>query len=331
MAATAIVTTERRKRRPLKRLRHLFEAAVVKTLVRAVPLFPRRVVLAIGRGIGTAAYFVMARDRKVAFANLDIAFGDTISPARKRQIARKSFRSFAATIVGLFWAPRLSERNIRRWVEISPQSEERLRAILDLGRGLIIATPHYGDWELGSLAAGFLGFNYMGVGESAANPRISALVARMRSTSGHMMIPPRYALIKLFKHLRRGGSVALVVDANGRRGRGGVWLDFFGLPVFNSAAAVELAIRANAAVIFGYAKPLPRGRIELIFEEEIQTPSTGDRDADVRALSQLLLDRCANLIRAHPEPWLWTYKRWKRRPTPEMGRFPFYSKYDEKT
>ena len=43
------------------------------------------------------------------------------------------------------------------------------------------------------------------------------------------------------------------------------------------------------------------------------------------------LDLCADLIRQDPDHWLWTYKRWKRRPSPEKGRYPFYSKYDGNT
>jgi lauroyl/myristoyl acyltransferase len=47
--------------------------------------------------------------------------------------------------------------------------------------------------------------------------------------------------------------------------------------------------------------------------------------------SQRCLDRAAALIQREPEHWLWTYKRWKRRPTPEQGAYPFYSKYDPNT
>jgi lauroyl/myristoyl acyltransferase len=47
----------------------------------------------------------------------------------------------------------------------------------------------------------------------------------------------------------------------------------------------------------------------------------------VKALSQKFMDCCRDLILEDPAPWLWTYKRWKRRPREEQGRFPFYSRY----
>jgi lauroyl/myristoyl acyltransferase len=52
---------------------------------------------------------------------------------------------------------------------------------------------------------------------------------------------------------------------------------------------------------------------------------TGDYEADVRALSQRLLDFCEDLIRRQPEYWLWSYKRWKHCPTTDLTGFPFYA------
>jgi KDO2-lipid IV(A) lauroyltransferase len=149
--------------------------------------------------------------------------------------------------------------------------------------------------------------------------------------SGHVTVHPRFAVVKLFKAVSRGETIGVLVDVNARRGRGGVWLDFFGLPVFNSAAIAELAIRTGAAILFGYARPLPGRRVEVVLGPEIEPPSTGDREKDVLATSQRCLDCCAELIRKDPEHWLWTYKRWKRRPSAEVGAYPFYSKYDPNT
>lgn len=315
------------KKGSLRRLRHGAAGVLIRVLARTLVLLSRRAVLAVGRAVGSAAYLVLRRERRIAHANLDIVFADAMTRRNKRRIVHGAFRQFAATAFGLFWAPRLSAANINQWAHLPPESEAYLRRARDSGRGFILAVPHYGDWELLSLAMGFWGYPYMAVGADPRNPAITAFLQRMRTVSGHMLIPPEYAMLKLYRHLNRGGSVAMVADANVRLGRGGVWLDFFGLPVFNSHAVVELALRAGAMILFAYVRPLPDGRAELIVQEELVPARSEDRDADVRATSQQLADRCAALIRAHPEPWLWTYKRWKRRPTPEQGGFPFYSSY----
>ena len=142
-------------------------------------------------------------------------------------------------------------------------------------------------------------------------------------------------MLKLFKTLRRGGAIALMVDVNARRGRGGAWLDFFGVPVFNTPAVAQLARRTGAAIVFVTAHPLPGGRLKLLFGPQIEPTASGDEPGnepgDVQATSQHCLDECAALVRKNPEHWLWTYKRWKRRPAASAGPYPFYSKYDANT
>ena len=312
-----------------KRFRYRLEAAVLAAVARMVPLLPLRAIPIVAALLARLAYVFLAHDRKVALANLEVAFGDAMPPSDKARLARRAFRNFAEAGLGLFWAPRITPELIDRFVDI--QGLEHVRASQAAGRGVVICSSHYGNWELGMLVLGFKGVPLMMVTEPTRNPAIEQKITQLRTIPGHKAVPPRFALIKLFKAISRGEAVGMLVDVNGRRGRGGVWLDFFGLPVFNSHAIAEMAIRANAAVFFVGGEPLPRGRWRMFISPEIRQEPTGDRDADVKALSQKCLDHCERLVRQHPELWLWTYKRWKRRPSEEKGRYPFYSKYDPNT
>jgi lauroyl/myristoyl acyltransferase len=249
----------------------------------------------------------------------------------KRRLVRLAFHNAALNAAGLFWAPRLNTGNIGQYAEYDKASEEWFHQIKARGKGIIIVTPHYGDWELMSLAAGFAGAPYTTIMEPTKNPALEQTITRLRSLSGHSIIHPRFAVVKLFKAVSRGDTVAVLVDVNARRGRGGVWLDFFGLKVFNTAAVAELAMRTGAAIVFAAARPLPGRRTRIQFGPEIEAAKTGDHERDVRETSQRCLDECARLIRESPDPWLWTYKRWKRRPSADRDGYPFYSKYDPNT
>ena len=83
--------------------------------------------------------------------------------------------------------------------------------------------------------------------------------------------------------------------------------------------------------MFVVAHPLPGCRVKLLFGPQIALADSGDEDDDVQTTSQRCLDECAALVRGHTEHWLWTYKRWKRRPAADAGTYPFYSKYDANT
>ena len=296
-----------------------------------VPKLSRNAAMGVGRVLGDLAYLLLRHDRRVALANLDLVFGDGKSRREKRRIARGTFQNLACNLVGLFWAPRVTAQNIGQFAEMDEPDVRSLRQIQGSGKGVIFITPHYGDWELLNIAAGYYGAPYTTVMEPTKNPAIQDTISRLRGLSGHRTVHPRFAVVKLFKAVSRGETVAVLIDVNARRGRGGVWLDFFGLPVFNTAAIAELAMRTGASIVFAAALPLPGRRIRILFGPEVPVDSTGDKDKDVLTTSQRCLDEVAKLIRADPGPWLWTYKRWKRRPGPDLGRFPFYSKYDSNT
>lgn len=312
-------------------IRYRLEAAGLRLAEATVPKLSRKAAMGLGHVLGSLAYHLLRHDRQVAYANLDIAFGDSMSRREKRRIARGTFQNLACNLIGLFWAPHVTAENVRQFAEMDEDGLRWLKQIQGGDKGLILITPHYGDWELLNIAAGYLGTPYTTVMEPTKNPAIQDTISRLRCLSGHRTVHPRFAVVKLFKAVSRGETVAVLIDVNARRGRGGVWLDFFGLPVFNTAAIAELAMRTGALIVFAAALPLPGRRIKIQFGPEITVDSTGDKDKDVLTTSQRCLEEVAKLIRANPDPWLWTYKRWKRRPSPDVGRFPFYSKYDANT
>ncbi len=288
-------------------------------------LLPRPAVMWLARLMGAAAYAVSGHNRKVARANLDLVLGDTHTLREKARMARAAFQRFTMNVLGLLWAPRLTPRRIERLVDYG-NLEECVRRADGTGRGVIMLTSHYGDWEMLCLASAAKGITLKMVTEPPPNPLTGRLIDRMRRATGNRTLPPRFAVLKLFRALRARERVGLMVDVNGRRGRGGVWVDFFGLPVFNGSAAAELALRTGAAVVFGAGHPQPGGRIRIAMRHVEFTP-TGDREADVKALSQKFMDCCRDLILEDPAPWLWTYKRWKRKPTADAAGYPFYASF----
>jgi KDO2-lipid IV(A) lauroyltransferase len=304
------------------------EFAAVAGFAGVVRLLPRAAVPPLAQVLGDVAYVLLSSDRRVALANLDIVLRDAVSSVEKRRLARATFRRLASVVLGLLRAPRVTRRRLDTVLE-ADDTLAVLRGLEARGKGVIVATAHYGDWELVSLAMGLLGFPLLMITEPMRNRRIEGLFERLRTCTGSRAIPPRYAALKLFRALRQGGRVAMMVDVNGRRARGGVWLDFFGLRVFNGSVLAELALRTGAAVCFIAAKPLSGGRTRLVHRPPIEFMPTGDHAADVRALSQQVLDCCRDLIREDAGPWLWTYKRWKRRPTQDAEGYPFYSKWAE--
>jgi KDO2-lipid IV(A) lauroyltransferase len=320
--------TSERKVSALKRARYVAEGAILDAFGGLVRVLPFTAMYGLADCIGFLTYHLLRQDRRVAMANLDIAFGETKSRAEKRRIARASFRNLSRALVSLFWAPNLTPGNFMKYSEIDPDSERVMKALRAEGRGAVLCSPHMGNWEFGSVVIGFFGSQMLIVGEPTRNPAVGRKIFQLRSVSGHKVVPPQFAVLKLFRQVSRGGVTTLLVDVNGRRKRGGAWCDYFGLSVFNSTAAAELALRTGAAILVGIGRPLKDGRVRIEYRQLDVTP-TDDRAADVKRVTQAITKSVEDLVRAEPELWLWTYKRWKRRPSADVGRYPFYSKFQQ--
>jgi KDO2-lipid IV(A) lauroyltransferase len=303
------------------------EGSLLELLAAAVPLLSRRMLLRVARGAGWLAFHLVARERRIALTNLDIAFGQSKSPAEKRRIACSAFQNFARSFLGLFWSKRLTKAMVEKLVEVDREGLQLVEKARARGKGIIFITLHYGEWELLGLTTAMHSFPMTIVTEQLRNPHVTRLFERLRGSAGSRIILQRFAVTKLFKALKRGECVALLIDLNALPSRGGIWLDFFGKPVFSYSAAAALALHTGAAIIGAVAHPLPDGRMRIVYGPEIPAAPTADNDADLRVISQGCLRYCEEVIRQRPEYWLWIYRRWKFRPTAELGGFPYYSRY----
>jgi KDO2-lipid IV(A) lauroyltransferase len=159
------------------------------------------------------------------------------------------------------------------------------------------------------------------------NEPLNALVNENRKSLGSQVILHDDAARGILRAMRDGRFVGIPLDQNTRPDRGGVYVDFFGKPVAASRALALFAMRTGNPVFWSRCVPLRGGRWKLIWGEPIPLPTEGTRDARERALTQTLVKLIEEWVRAYPGQWLWMYRRWKYRPTPDPSGFPFYSKF----
>lgn len=287
---------------------------------------PWTVVSQTGRLIGRTAYYASRTRREIAQANLEIAFGRTISIRERNRIARCSLQNFVSTFLLLLWAPRLTPKWFEEMVEFEPEDIKWLRACRDSGRGIIGLSLHYGAWELVGLSLGHLGIPTTVLAQDSGDHAVDSLLSRCRASTGNRLISRKRGAVHLLRALRRGEMAALLIDSNAPRKSKGVWVDFFGLPVFNTPLPGYLALRTQAPLVLGTAYPLPDGRIRVRFYP-LEYRLSGESTSDLKQINQISVSFCESLIRRDPQYWNWSYKRWKRRPTAAPDHYPLYSRY----
>ena len=308
-----------------KRWRYRLEAIGAQTLATVGPVLPRGLLRRTGIVVVWLAYYTVPSARKIARANLDLVYGATLSTSEKSHIARQSCQNFVGTLLTFFWLPRLNQQTLETVAEVDETGLQLVRNLQAQQRPIIFITLHYGDWELLGLVNGLLDIPMTIPTRTMRNTAVETIFARLRSLTGNRIVPRRHAAGKLLKALLRREYIALLIDQHVPVTLGGIWCNFFGAPALSTPATAQLALHSNAAIVGAVAYPLPGGRYRITYGPVIDSTSTGDKDADIQAITQRCLGFCEDVIRKQPEYWLWSYKRWKSRREAGDDRYPFYT------
>jgi KDO2-lipid IV(A) lauroyltransferase len=250
----------------------------------------------------------LPRLRRVALSNLAMALPELDGRAHRR-IADGVFRSIARLLVTFARFPRIDRGNIGDWIRY--EGFEHFEAARNRGHGVLFATAHLGNWELSAFAHAWMTAPMYVVIRPLDNPRIDALVERLRTLSGNRLIGKKEFARGILKALHENQAVGVLVDQNASLDEG-TFVDFFGVPACAGTGFAKLAARSGAAVIPGFAVWVESERKYVLrFYPAIEM--TGDAEADTRTLHRHL----EAAIREYPDQWLWIHRRWKTRPPGE--------------
>jgi KDO2-lipid IV(A) lauroyltransferase len=284
---------------------------------RLLSAIPRSVTLPLARALGRASWWVLPDRRRVAKENLACALGEVDERTRGR-IARASFGHAAAIAADLLTLPRVA-RDVAADCEAEPGSLETLEAARARGRGVILVAGHFGLFESMGIFLGASGFPVTFVAKPFENPRLDAVVNRLRAATGNAFIHKGGAKAKVRGVLEAGGLVAVVVDQHVTRWDR-LWIPFFGLDAATTRSLGTLAEETGAAVVPIHAYPAPRGRCRCAFGPIVVAPAGG-----AEALVHAVIREMERATRRMPEAWLWMHRRWKVRPDGTLG-YPSYSR-----
>lgn len=281
----------------------------LRTIAALVAAMPDALTAWIGRRAGDVAYAVLVRRRRLADANVRIAFPELPARARRR-LARQSFQHLGLVFLeGCAVVGRSLER-ITPTVTI--EGVEHLRAVMERDGRALVVTAHLGNWELLCLAPALTGYPLTVVARALDSPALGAWAARLRRTAGVEVVDKRAALKPILDALRRGRLVGVLLDQNATR-REGVFVPFFGRPASTSRAVAVLALRTRTPVVPAFTRRLATGRHAITIQPALALPA-GTGEEAVRALTADCTRSIEVAIRGAPEQWLWSHDRWRTRP-----------------
>jgi len=291
---------------PEIRLRHRAEHALfllARTAIGALPLGAAR---PLGAALGELAWLAGVR-RDVVRANLALVFPDW-APARRRALARACYRHFGAMVFDTVAMSRLDP--VAVCARLTLVGWERLEQAEALGNGLLVISAHLGNWEVGGRPLGLYRGPIHPIARPFNNPLVYRFMEAERERFGQRLIDKRGAAKQIFRVLRDGGKVGIIMDQRVRPGQG-IVVPFLGHPALATPLPAAAALRTRAVAVPVIAWPEPHGRYRVEIGEPILPPEGEHGEEAVAALTTRYLEVLGAEIRRRPEQWLWLHRRWR--------------------
>ena len=284
-------------------------AALVAFLLRLIAALPLGAARGLGRALGGVLYRLPNRERRNARVNLRLCFPELGEEARDVML-RGALRENAVSLLEMPGAWAHEPEVLLPRIEVG-SAADRIRKLLAAGKGLIIAAPHLGNWEVG---IHFLS-SIAPITVLYRPPRqreLEEVMVRGRSRSGARLVPTTPTGVRALREaLRRGEMIAVLPDQQPKRpGSAAVFAPFFGVPALTMTLLGRLAAKSGAPVLFAFTARRADGRYQFHWlESEVGIAST-DPVTAATALNRGV-ERC---VRVCPEQYQWTYRRFAARP-----------------
>jgi KDO2-lipid IV(A) lauroyltransferase len=277
---------------------------------------PRRLALRIGALLGTLFFVFDRRDRRIALHNLRIAFPEQ-SAAQHRAILHASVRNLGRTAAEVCHLPTLTGETVRDYVTVDDPARWRATIETAAERGTLVLTGHFGNWEMLAYAHGLLGHPIILVHRPMNNALVDRAITALRERAGTISLPKKTAAKAALRALCRHQIVAIPADQNQTR-RYGVFADLFGLPASTTPGPARLAALSGAPVVPVFLVRQADGiHHRIVVLPEVPMVKSGNREADVIENTRRCNAVLEEMLRRHPEQWIWFHKRWKTRPLGE--------------
>ncbi|MEO8306340.1 MAG: 4'-phosphopantetheinyl transferase superfamily protein [Betaproteobacteria bacterium] len=261
---------------------------------------------------GRLLYHLLPLRRAIVLANLKRVYGDSL-PA-------EDIVALAQAHYGHLW--RLAGEFLRfRWLsaekkaaQVRVEGADTLVAALALGKGALVVTGHFGNWEVATVA-GLANFpevrgRFHFVRRPIKPAWLDALVTRRFNREGFGVIGKRGSLDTILERLKAGDIVVFPFDQHAGP-PDGIEVDFFGHPAWTFKSLAIIALATGAPVLPGTSWREPDGRHVLRFGEPLAGIDSDDTNDAIRRSTRSYNAALERLILARPEQWYWVHRRWK--------------------
>ena len=291
--------------------RHVFNTGTAfRAMYGLGSTLPRPVASALAFAGTRVAYWTLRGTRSALAENFAGAFPD-LSAAALDALTRQTYHSYSADVLDLFRSVDLTPAEQFRLFEDVELGERAFMQARSGGKGVILVTGHFGNWEIGGALMRALDLPMTIVAMREASDEINRLRLEFRQRFGADTIEVRQSMdtaLQIRRRLADNRIVAMLMDRHVDRDR--VAVRFFGRRAYFLRTPALLAYMTGAPLLPCSVVRLPSGRFRVRPGTPIVVSHDVDRDVAVQRAAQAFADQLEACIRETPHGWYQFYPYW---------------------
>jgi len=271
-----------------------------------IALLPLRILYFLSDILFLVTYYFPGYRKKTVMKNLRNAFPEK-TDSEIKTISRKFYRHFSDVLIEILKMIHLSPEELAERIKV--KNPEVLNDLYSKNRSVIAVVGHYNNWEWILGTKPYVPHYSMAIYKPLNNKYFNRFLIRNRSRYGVELISMRETLRKMlhYKKINKVTLCAFITDQSPVWEETQYWTYFLNqlTPVY--LGIEKMAIKTGQAVVYLHVHKIARGWYEMevikLFDEV--------KNVSPYEITNKHLAVLENYIKAQPEFWLWTHRRWK--------------------
>ena len=283
---------------------------LIEILFKVIGFIPRKLSFKFGNFAGRFLFLVDKKHQGIVLDNLNSAFGHEKSQYEIRKLGKQVFVDAFQIVLDIGWSLSMDEQQLMKYFKIEGLSN--IKKAYEQGRGVLVLTGHFGNWELLSVVGAMLAYPLTVLYRPLDFKPFDSFFINLRTRFGAKVIPLKRSLLAIIRSLGRGELVVLLMDQNVDWYEG-VFVDFMGHRACTNSGLAMLALKTQVPVIPGFMVREREG-FTAKFLPEIPLQQTGDKTRDLEDNTRQYNKVIESFLRQYPDQWFWLHQRWKTKP-----------------
>jgi len=281
-----------------KKIRYLIEALMVYLFFTIFRILGFKLSSRIG-GFIAQKIGPKLKVNNVAINNLKLVMPE-LSEKERNVIINQMWNNLGRTAAELPNMSKIHKDNYKEYINVT--GEEYITEAMKNNEQIIFFSSHSANWEISSIIASLLGYEFAAIYRKANNPYVDKIIQNCRKNTYQEMMPKgKSGAKRIIEYLNSGRGLAILAD---QKMNDGIEVDFFNKPAMTAPALAKFAKKYKTLIIPSFT--IRNGtKFEVLFYPPIDYQGKSTLDI-MNETNKFLEDR----IRENPGQWMWVHKRW---------------------